>query len=182
MSGYQAPHKVCGMAGTPRSEADRAGEQKSLVLVLEDDRDLALSLAALLEAYGFRTEIRSNGQEGLEAIEDGRPALIVSDLHMPGMDGFQLLAALRVTGRTIPVINVTDPFYNENKKKTQARRMGAVATFEKPVSADALIATVGSLLHTLDCSNRDSFAVCAANNRPKGYATRTHLCDQSTDD
>jgi CheY-like chemotaxis protein len=79
------------------------------VLVIEDDRATREALRRLLEREGWTVEEAENGRLGLARVSARRPALILLDLEMPEMDGFEFLAALREQDawRDIPVVVVT---------------------------------------------------------------------------
>lgn len=78
-------------------------------LVVEDDPDMRSLLRQMLEAENWKATTADNGQEALEQIKQARPALIILDLMMPVMDGFQLLAELQMhpEWRRIPVVVVS---------------------------------------------------------------------------
>ncbi|MFA5531091.1 MAG: response regulator, partial [Thiohalomonadaceae bacterium] len=61
------------------------------VLVVEDDRGLAEALADTLDVAGYQARVAHNAAQALSALEEASPDLVVSDVHMPGMDGHALL-------------------------------------------------------------------------------------------
>jgi two-component system, chemotaxis family, chemotaxis protein CheY len=69
-----------------------------LVLIAEDDEPIALALAMIVEDQGYNVLHASDGQEALEMARQHHPALIITDLMMPRMNGAQLIAALRSPG------------------------------------------------------------------------------------
>jgi diguanylate cyclase len=79
------------------------------ILIVEDDPAIRQNLQRLLRLEGFITEVAENGLEALEKLADQLPDLVLSDVSMPGMDGHQLLAALRSQPRTadLPFILLT---------------------------------------------------------------------------
>jgi two-component system cell cycle response regulator DivK len=79
------------------------------ILVVEDDRDTREMYSGFLISAGFRVVQAHNGLQALEKAIDERPALVVTDLYLPGLDGFELARALQADERTksIPVIAVT---------------------------------------------------------------------------
>lgn len=80
-----------------------------LILTVDDDADMRDMLRYTLEKEGWRVHEADNGQAGLERVEAQRPDVILLDLMMPKMDGFDFVAALRQeeTGRSIPIVVVT---------------------------------------------------------------------------
>ncbi len=79
-------------------------DERPRVLVVEDDVTLALGLELNLAAEGFIVSLARDGRGGLQAGLETKPDLIVLDLMLPQMDGFDVLAELRRQGRTMPVI------------------------------------------------------------------------------
>jgi CheY-like chemotaxis protein len=65
------------------------------VLVVDDNRDAADTLSALLELLGHRTEVANDGGAALEAVRDFRPQVVFLDLGMPEMDGYDVARAIR---------------------------------------------------------------------------------------
>ena len=84
-------------------------EQHIDILVVEDSATQAQLLAQLLQSDGYRVRIAGNGREGLRAVRESAPALIISDIAMPEMDGFEMCRQLKQDGalRAIPVILLT---------------------------------------------------------------------------
>jgi len=84
--------------------------QKSYLLIVDDDRNLTETLSSFVDyELSIATQTAGDGIEALEAIERQKPALILLDLHMPRMDGFQFLAELntRPEYASLPVIILT---------------------------------------------------------------------------
>jgi FixJ family two-component response regulator len=114
-------------------------DTRPLVLIIDDDLAVRESLAAVMEAFGFRVNTAVNGVEGLEAVDAETPSAIITDLQMPGMSGLELLSALRRTRTGIPVIVISGGDVDV------ARQMGAAAAFHKPLAVFEMIDTVSSL-------------------------------------
>src|SRR5262245_30575416 len=79
------------------------------VLVIDDEPDSLEVASRILRYYGAAVSVASNGQEGLAALQVARPSLVISDLSMPGLDGWGLIDALKRERPTmdIPVIALT---------------------------------------------------------------------------
>ncbi|HVY61765.1 MAG TPA: response regulator, partial [Planctomycetota bacterium] len=79
------------------------------LLVVEDEVDIRAALAAFLESEGFEVLTAGDGREALEVLSGARPAAVVTDLMMPGMNGSELCRALAASAalRSIPVILMT---------------------------------------------------------------------------
>jgi CheY-like chemotaxis protein len=113
------------------------------ILVVEDDVPTQLLFKALLTRYGHTIEIAPSGAEAIERLRAGDYALVILDLMMPGVSGEDVIGAMRVTGRSIPVIVCTaaGPIVT-------ARLDGQVvkSIIRKPFEIDELTATVAALL------------------------------------
>jgi len=80
-----------------------------LILIIEDSSSQALRLRLLLERAGYRVQIAADGAAGLQQAAAQRPGLVLLDINLPGMDGFEVLAALKNTSATchISVVMLT---------------------------------------------------------------------------
>ena len=109
------------------------------VIIVEDQPDLAEVIAKILRFHKIRVHIANNGPECLELLQQLRPTLIISDLAMPGMDGWTLLDNLRANVATanIPVVAITA--YHSNEVADNAIRVGFDAYFPKPVDAGTFV-------------------------------------------
>jgi two-component system cell cycle response regulator DivK len=118
-----------------------------LVLLVEDDRDGRLMYAEWLQRAGFRVEQAHNGLQALERAFDLVPAAIVTDLNIPGIDGYELTRRVKADERTmhIPIIAVTGyaPFTQDPGR---ADRAGCDAIIPKPCLPEDLESTIRSLL------------------------------------
>jgi CheY-like chemotaxis protein len=114
------------------------------VLVVDDDDAARESLGTSLETLGYDVGYASDGQSALEAVERLHPEAVITDLQMPGMDGFSLLREMAIHNRGIPVIAISGggPGMLES-----ARRLGAFETFPKPVM-DVDLASAIERAHT----------------------------------
>lgn len=119
-----------------------AHDIRPLVLIVDDDFCVRDSLAAVMEAFGFRTRTACNGAEGLTAVEAEAPSAIITDLQMPEMNGFEMMTVLRRTRTGIPVIVISG---NSAKDIDAARHLGAVAAFNKPLPVFEMIDAVCDL-------------------------------------
>ena len=123
-----------------------AGRRGATVLVAEDDDDLRGVLTASLIRNGHRVIQARDGAEALASLERDQVDLLVLDLVMPNIDGFEVLARLKGTGRgaTLPVVVVTGT--DRSTTELQALRLGANVYLTKPVAAAALTEEVTRLL------------------------------------
>jgi CheY-like chemotaxis protein len=117
------------------------------VLLVEDDREGRLMYAEWLEQSGFRVEQAHNGLQALERAFDLLPDAILTDLNIPGIDGFELTRRLKMDPRThhIPILAVTGyaPFTSD---PSRADRAGCDAMLSKPCLPDDLEAALTALI------------------------------------
>jgi CheY-like chemotaxis protein len=116
------------------------------VLIVDDLADCSEPMARLLGLCGFETAIAGDGVAALERLEDAKPDLVLLDLAMPGMDGFEFLRALRGTPRwtDLPVIVFT-AFYND-QMHTGLRLLGVNDVFSKgQTDFDVLISRISEI-------------------------------------
>lgn len=118
------------------------------VLLAEDDRFLRKAAAITLERHGFEVETADNGADALRQAREARPDLVLLDLIMPAMQGFEVLRALKADPATaaIPVIVLTN--LSQEKDRADLLSHGAAAYLVKAnVSleqlADVVMRTVG---------------------------------------
>jgi DNA-binding NtrC family response regulator len=110
---------------------------KGRVLIVDDEPAVAESIAEVVTSWGFLTATASDGASGLEAAEDFCPSLVISDVLMPGLDGFGLLRELRTRHTGVPVILFTGRGSVEMAVRA-VRDEGAFYYFEKPIDFERL--------------------------------------------
>jgi two-component system, cell cycle response regulator DivK len=117
------------------------------VLLVEDDPQGRRLYADWLTLAGFRVEQAHNGLQALERARESTPDVVVTDLHIPGIDGFELARQLRLDVRTraIPVLAVTG-YAAFAADPERARRAGCDAVLPKPCSAEDLEAAIRTLM------------------------------------
>jgi two-component system OmpR family response regulator len=117
------------------------------IAVVEDDRNLADLLKYNLSREGFSVVTATDGSAGLALIRREKPDIIISDVMMPGMDGFELTRTLR-TETTAPVLLLTAR--SEEIDKVLGLEMGADDYLSKPFSMRELVARVKAMLRRLE--------------------------------
>lgn len=122
------------------------GAQASVLLV-EDDRDGRRMYADWLTQAGFRVEQAHNGLQALERAFEATPDVVVTDLNIPGIDGFELTRRLRQDPRTraVPVVAITG-YAAFAADPSRARRAGCDTVLEKPCSPEDLESAVRALI------------------------------------
>ena len=114
-----------------------------LILVVEDEPHIAQVLEGYLRRDGFRTEVAGDGIKALQLHRVAKPDLVLLDVQLPGMDGFEVLKKLREE-RATPVIMVTA--MAEDLDKLLGLRMGADDYVVKPFSPLEVVARVKAVL------------------------------------
>lgn len=114
------------------------------ILVVEDDQPLRKMMTAFLTLNGYKTVGAGNGEEALKAMESVLPDLVIADVMMPVMDGWQLTQAVREAWPMMPIILVTARDTLEDKRTGFAA--GADDYLTKPLDLDELLLHVGALL------------------------------------
>lgn len=118
------------------------------VLVVEDDLDLCEALCDTLVLEGYSVISAGNGTEALSKLAKNTVRLVVSDIQMPVMDGFQLLNNIQQTYDEIPVLMMTA--YGTIPKAVEAMQSGATDYLIKPFEASALVEKVANLVTTVE--------------------------------
>lgn len=130
----------------PAAERARAGAPAPRVLIVDDNRDAADSLALLLGLWGYRSEVAYDGATARDLIRAGCPDGILLDLALPGLDGYQLAADLRQQPDCLgtPLIAVTG--YATAAHRDRARAAGFDHYLVKPVDPHGLQELLGDML------------------------------------
>ena len=124
---------------------------KAKIMVVEDDLDEAKLIKMVLEGEGYEAACAFNGVEALEKVGSEKPDLIVLDVMMPEMDGFEFCAELRSSPETedIPVVLLTGVIKHIRDSKYPldgVMRAEAQDYLEKPVKPEDLLAAISRLL------------------------------------
>jgi DNA-binding response OmpR family regulator len=114
------------------------------ILIIEDNRDLALGLRTSLEVEGYRVDVAEDGEEGLARVRADRPDLIVLDLMLPRLSGFHVLRTMREENIDLPVLILSAR--GEEADKVQGFRLGADNYAVKPIGVLELLARVEAML------------------------------------
>lgn len=114
------------------------------VLLVEDDEDLAAGIGDNLRAEGYRTRVVSDGDSALQMAMRQRFDLIVLDVMLPGMDGFEVCRQLRANGRDVPVLFLTARSGRDDR--IRGLREGGDDYLTKPFDLQELLAHVAAIL------------------------------------
>ena len=125
--------------------------KRSRILVVDDDQRILNFLSSKLKASGYEVLTAGNGLEGLEQAQAQEPDLIVLDLLMPKMDGFEMLKELR-TFSAVPVIILTAKGADADRIK--GLQLGADDYLPKPFNPDELVARIEAVRRRLEPSEK----------------------------
>jgi chemosensory pili system protein ChpA (sensor histidine kinase/response regulator) len=143
-----APGSAAVARGTIPSEAIDRVEQERVIVVADDSISVRKFVGRMLEKNGYRVKLAADGLEAAELVSQHGCHLVITDLEMPRMTGYELMVQLRQSPSTrrIPVMVVTSRA--GAKHRDRAMKEGASAFLTKPVQEDQLIAAVEQLLGT----------------------------------
>jgi len=118
-------------------------------MVVDDDEEIVEMTRLILESGGYRVIPVLSGEEALKAVSSARPDLILLDINMPGMDGWEILKLLKVDDETqgIPVAMFSIKF--ELRDKVHGLKEGAFDYITKPFSYDELLERVDRIFRRL---------------------------------
>ncbi len=110
-----------------------------LVLVVDDSITMRRVLQRLLQREGYRVAVAADGRQALDALALELPALVISDVEMPRMDGFELLSSIRASDRLskLPVVMITSRI--ADKHRLHAKELGVNEYLGKPYAEDELL-------------------------------------------
>ncbi len=178
------------------------------ILVVEDDRELNKTVCAFLNNSGYEVTGCLNGDDAYDALYDNMYDLIVSDIMMPGVDGFEFAKSVRELNENIPILFMTAR--DDIASKQRGFRIGVDDYMVKPIDLDELFLRIGALLrrakiaasrkleignfvmdadeHTaylgdeeISLTNREFSILCKLLSYPKKTFTRTQLMDEFWD-
>ena len=144
--GAQAVHEIAPVGAVPGHTPPAAGVAGARVLVVEDSPTVSTVVKYFLELEGFEVTVAADGNEGLELARRDRPRVIVTDLNMPGLDGFAMVTALRQDPRTSGVAILMLTSESSVETETRGLEAGADDYLVKPVEPRRLAARVKALI------------------------------------
>jgi diguanylate cyclase (GGDEF)-like protein len=116
------------------------------ILVVEDEPAIARLLHAMLEAEGYATQVAYTGEDGIDSALREVPELIILDLMLPGMDGFEVVKRLRTNARTAHIPVVVLSARHDTNDKVRALNSQANDYLTKPFNSDELMARIRTQL------------------------------------
>jgi DNA-binding NarL/FixJ family response regulator len=125
------------------------------LLVVDDDASLLLAVSETLRAEGYIVVTARRGREALVLVAERVPDLIISDIRMPGMDGFQLARSLRSAPHTrlVPIVFLTAK--DDTADRIAGFRSGIDAYITKPFEPEELVAVVAGILDRVQRTRGD---------------------------
>jgi two-component system, OmpR family, KDP operon response regulator KdpE len=128
------------------------------VLIVDDEPQITRVLRTALSTQGYSLRVASNGVEGMEAVHDWRPDLVITDLAMPQMDGVELCRSIRAVSE-VPILVLS--VRNQDRTKIEALDAGADDYVTKPFSIQELQARVRAQLRRRFASQPEAQQVIA---------------------
>ena len=121
------------------------------ILIAEDDRELRQLFEHVLVKHGYAVTGVSNGREALQAMAENYFDIVISDIMMPEMDGYELVESLRQSGHTLPVLMITARGSFDDMR--QGFLSGTDDYMVKPVNVNEMVLRVGALLRRAQMIN-----------------------------
>lgn len=128
-------------------------EARRTVLVVEDDADIADLIEIHIRDAGFDVQLEADGPSGLRQAESGRYGLVVLDLMLPGLDGFEVCKRIRKSDPHLPILMLTSR--SEEMDKVLGLELGADDYLTKPFGVRELVARVKALMRRVDLAEPD---------------------------
>ena len=146
------------------------------LLVVEDDGNLQLLYRSVLERAGFSVITAANGEEALQRLENYQIELIITDIMMPGMDGYELLEHLRESRIEVPVLMITAKADFEDKKR--GFHLGTDDYMTKPVDVNEMVPRVEALLRRAKINHSSQLVIGKTTLDQETYEVR--IAEQAT--
>jgi CheY-like chemotaxis protein len=126
------------VSGSIQRDGKPADGRRARVVLVEDNRDAADSLCLLLEALGYDVTVAYTGPEGVRVAGERRPGVVISDIGLPGLDGYGVAEALRRDPATAHALLIALSGYNQDEDFRRAREAGFDHYLVKPASPEEI--------------------------------------------
>ena len=137
----------------PHSYQDSTASNQ-LVLVVDDEASIRRSLEGVLKDEGFSVVLAEDGESAIRLLMNTRPALVLLDIWMPGMDGLETLRKIKEIHADLPVVMISG--HATISTAVAATRAGAMDFLEKPLDLSGTIQVVRRVLNQADAANVDN--------------------------
>ena len=127
------------------------------ILVVEDDKALNMLLSTRLRDSGYEVKSCFDGEEALYEYEKIQYSMIISDIMMPKMDGFELAESIRLVNKHVPILFMSAK--DDKPSKMLGYRIGIDDYIEKPFDVDVLVMKVGAILRRAKIENEKQICV-----------------------
>ena len=101
-----------------------------LICIVDDDSSVRRALGRMVKSFGFDVRLFASARECLDGSDIDLSACLILDVSMPGIDGFELIALLQASGRSVPTVFISA--HDNEGYRERARSVGAVAYLDKP--------------------------------------------------
>ena len=142
------------------------------ILVCEDDRALNKLVCGYLGDQGYDITSCQNGEEGLDALEKSTYDLIITDIMMPKLDGFELAESVRITDKTTPIVFMSAK--DDKPSKMYGYKLGIDDYITKPFDIDELVMKINAILRRAKIEVGKEITV---GNLTMNIEERTAICD-----
>ena len=115
-------------------------EKKVRILVIEDEEQVRTLLSAILIKAGHEIEIVSNGEQGIDLFEENEHDIVITDLGMPGMTGWQVAERIKTINNKVPVVLITG--WDITPEQLEMNRRGVDLIIHKPFEIEQVLSTV----------------------------------------
>jgi len=145
------PFFLCHFIGQSRTNGIKSADMTRKILVVDDEPDQLALLEMNLGREGFLVRTAGNAAEARAAVREERPDLILLDLRLPGMDGYESLTHLKrdVVTQTIPIIAVSAHASNAEQERNRLIALGASSFLPKPFSINELLTEIEAALQPI---------------------------------
>ncbi len=129
-------------------QQEETNQTLGAILVVDDDTRNLQFLKDYLQDQGYRVYLARSGEEALNVLREFRPNLMIVDLVMPDMDGFDMTKAAKILYPAMPIIAMSEQQTESGRMLSEmALKLGADAVVGKPVSRIGLLLEIGRLLY-----------------------------------
>src|ERR1700689_4262214 len=142
----------------PDTLGNVARAHKSLVFVVDDEEGVRELLCDALSIAGFETMAAKDGESALVALRSAKPDLLILDVNMPFLNGFELLAQIRSKGNLTPALMLSAR--GDRSDVTQGLRLGADDYVTKPFGLEELLLRVNAILRRTQFLDADAVITC----------------------